>query len=110
MYGYDAGVLGGVQETDAFLSAMGYPTGAYTIPLISSSYTLAAFVCSVMVTFVGMPLGRRGCILLGNLLVCIGAALQASSYSVAQICVARVICGFGIGVGYLILSRTDDCS
>ncbi|KFY09380.1 hypothetical protein V491_08211 [Pseudogymnoascus sp. VKM F-3775] len=98
MYGYDAGVLGGVQTTEPFRRAMGYPTGAYVIPMIASSYTLAAAVCSLMVTMVGMPLGRRNCILLGNLLVIVGAALQAPSWSVAQIIVARVICGFGIGL------------
>ena len=27
MYGYDAGVLGGVQTTRPFLEAMGHPTG-----------------------------------------------------------------------------------
>ncbi|OBT91768.2 hypothetical protein VE01_09325 [Pseudogymnoascus verrucosus] len=97
MYGYDAGVLGGVQTTEPFHRAMGYPTGTYVIPMIASSYTLAAAVCSLMVTMVGMPLGRRNCILLGNLLVIIGASLQASSWSVAQIIVARIICGFGIG-------------
>ena len=69
-----------------------YPTGTYVIPMIASSYTLAAAVCSLMVTMVGMPLGRRNCILLGNLLVIIGASLQASSWSVAQIIVARIIC------------------
>jgi len=65
--------------------------------MIASSYTLAAAVCSILVTFIGMPLGRRGCILLGDGLVIVGAALQASSWSVAQIIAARVICGFGIG-------------
>jgi len=65
--------------------------------MIASSYTLAAAVCSILVTFVGMPLGRRGCILLGDALVIVGAALQASSWSVAQIITARIICGFGIG-------------
>jgi MFS family permease len=73
------------------------PTGSYVIPMIASSYTLAAAVCSILVTVVGMPLGRRGCILLGDALVIIGAALQASSWSVAQIIVARILCGFGIG-------------
>ncbi|PVH77658.1 general substrate transporter [Cadophora sp. DSE1049] len=97
MYGYDAGVLGGVQETEPFRRAMGYPTGTYVIPMIASSYTLAAAVCSLMVTVIGMPLGRRNCILLGNLCVVIGGSLQASSWSVPQMIIARVICGFGIG-------------
>ncbi|KAH6682828.1 general substrate transporter [Halenospora varia] len=97
MYGYDAGVLGGIQETKPFLRAMGNPTGTYVIPMIASSYTLAAAVCSLMVTMIGMPLGRRNCILLGNLCVIVGGSLQASSWSVPQMIIARVICGFGIG-------------
>lgn len=44
-----------------------------------------------------MQLGRKGTIQLGNLLVCIGALLQASTYSVAQIIVGRIVTGCGIG-------------
>lgn len=97
MYGYDAGVLGGVQTTKPFLDAIGNPTGAYVIPMIASSYTLAAAVCSLAVMAIGMPLGRRNCILLGDGLVIVGALLQATSFSVAQIVISRVLCGFGIG-------------
>lgn len=116
MYGYDAGVLGGVQTTKPFLEAMQvclpfdmcscyyeadteaqHPTGTYVIPMIASAYTLAAAVCSLCVACIGMPLGRRNCILLGNILVITGGALQASSWSVPQIIVGRVICGVGIG-------------
>ena len=68
------------------------PTGTYIIPMIASSYTLAACVMSVIVSFIGMPLGRRNCILLGDILVVIGGALQASSWSVPQIIIARVLC------------------
>ncbi|KAF2224501.1 putative sugar transporter STL1 [Elsinoe ampelina] len=97
LYGYDAGVLGGFQETPQFRSAIGNPEGAYIIPIIASIYNLAAAVMSLAITLFGMQLGRRKTILLGNLLICIGAALQASTYSVAQIIVGRIICGFGIG-------------
>ncbi len=97
MYGYDAGVLGGVQGTAPFLRAMQHPTGTYVIPMIASSYTLAAAVCSLAVTMLGMPLGRRGCILMGDAFVIVGASLQASAWSVPQIIVGRVLCGFGIG-------------
>lgn len=62
------------------------------IPMIASAYTLAAAVCSLFVTVVGMPLGRRRCIMLGDALVIVGASIQASSWSVAQIIVGRVLC------------------
>ncbi|KAF7557814.1 hypothetical protein G7Z17_g485 [Cylindrodendrum hubeiense] len=73
------------------------PTGTYVVPMIASSYTLAAAICSLAVTVIGMPLGRRMCILLGNACVIIGGSLQASAWSVPQMIVGRVICGFGIG-------------
>ncbi|KAJ5360468.1 Major facilitator superfamily domain general substrate transporter [Penicillium concentricum] len=60
--------------------------------MVASSYTLAATVCALAVSWLGMPLGRRGCIVLGDMLVIIGGILQASSWSVPQIIVGRVIC------------------
>lgn len=108
LYGYDAGVLGGVQNTQPFLNAMGNPTGSFVIPMIASSCKisfaqcieslltvpdiLAATVMSVGVMFVGMPLGRRWCIMAGDILVIVGSAIQASSMSVPQIIVARCLC------------------
>jgi predicted MFS family arabinose efflux permease len=71
--------------------------------MIASSYTLAAAVCSLVISMVGMPLGRRNCILLGNLCVIIGASLQASAWSVPQMIIARVIC-----VSYLDIPIADD--
>ena len=60
--------------------------------MIASSYTLAAMAMSIMVVVVGMPLGRRNSILIGSILVFIGGIIQAATYSVSQIIVARVIC------------------
>ncbi|KAL4891169.1 general substrate transporter [Aspergillus ambiguus] len=94
--GYQAGVLGGVQDTRPFLDAIGNPTGTETIPMIASSYTLAAAFMSIVVMFIGMPLGRRWCIIIGNFLIAIGGVIQAASYSVPQMIVGRVLCGFGI--------------
>ncbi|KAM5343677.1 hypothetical protein ACJ41O_012214 [Fusarium nematophilum] len=44
-----------------------------------------------------MPLGRRNCILLGNLFVVFGGSLQASAWSVPHMIVGRILCGIGIG-------------
>ncbi|OJJ60316.1 hypothetical protein ASPSYDRAFT_1171262 [Aspergillus sydowii CBS 593.65] len=90
--GYQAGVLGGVQGTEPFLDAIGHPGGTETIPLIASSSTIAAAFVSCLVMMIGMPLGRRNCILIGNGLITIGGIIQAASYSVPQIIVARVLC------------------
>ena len=77
-----------------FFSAIGHPERRSTviIPMVASAYTLGAWVMSMAVSFIGSPMGRRNCILSGNILVLIGGALQASTFSVAQIIVGRVLC------------------
>ncbi|KAI6813612.1 putative sugar transporter STL1 [Hortaea werneckii] len=97
LYGYDAGVLGGFQERQEFRDAIGNPQGPYIIPLIASIYNLAAGFMSLAVPFFGMQIGRKGTIQLGHLLVCIGALLQSSAYSLTQITVGRIVAGAGIG-------------
>jgi MFS family permease len=79
------------------LTCFQYPTDAYVIPMIASSYTLAATICSLFVSIIGMPLDRRKILLLGNTFVVVDAILQASSWRVAQIIFGRIFCGFGIG-------------
>ncbi|KAF2105821.1 MFS transporter [Lophiotrema nucula] len=97
MYGYDAGVLGGVLLHKPFLDAIHNPTGNYVIPMITASYDLAAFVTAVGISFFTFSLGRRGTIIMGNIAAVIGSIIQASSYSVAQLIVGRLCTGFAIG-------------
>lgn len=93
MLGYDAAVLAGVQTTEPFQSAVGYPSqqGTYMMPMIASSYVLGAWVMAMAVSFIGSPLGRRRCILYGNFLCIIGGVLQASSSGIPQLIVGRVL-------------------
>ncbi|KHN98993.1 General substrate transporter [Metarhizium album ARSEF 1941] len=59
--------------------------------MVAASYTLAAAVGSLTVMAVGNVFGRRYCIIIGNVCAIIGPALQASTWSVSQIIVGRVI-------------------
>lgn len=77
--------------------------------MVASSYTLAATVCALAVSWLGMPLGRRGCIVMGDVLVIAGGILQASSWSVPQIIVGRVICVSSfVGQGSYVSNRRDN--
>ena len=82
IFGYDAGVLGGVQTTKPFLDAIGNPSGSLIIPLIASSYTLGCLVMAIFLTIsdFGSRFGRRMSILVGDVCVIIGGILQATSY------------------------------
>ena len=83
-----------------FLEAMGNPTGVWTIPMISSAYTLAACVTSPFVATFAFYVGRRGCMMIGCVGVIIGAVIQASSYSVTQIIIGRLVTGKVMQVRY----------
>ena len=89
-----------MQTTKPFLDAIGNPKGSLIIPLIASSYTIGCLVMAVFLTVSGFGhrFGRRMSILVGDACVIVGGILQATSYSVAQIITARVICGLGIGL------------
>ncbi|KAH7382676.1 MFS transporter [Phaeosphaeria sp. MPI-PUGE-AT-0046c] len=65
--------------------------------MITASYDLAACVTAVAIVPFTFRLGRRGTILLGNLVAVFGAVVQASSYSVSQLIVGRLLTGFAIG-------------
>lgn len=94
---YDAGVLGGLLLHQPFLDAIGNPTGEYTIPLIVSSYSLAACVTSAIVSTFAFRMGRRGTVFLGCVAAVFGSVIQASAYSIAQLVVGRICTGFAIG-------------
>ena len=103
MYGYDAGVLGGMLLHKPFLDAIGNPTGEWTIALISSSYSLAACVTTFIVAPFTFRLGRRGTILLGNAAAVVGSIVQATSWSVGQLIAGRVMT-----VSYTALSARSE--
>lgn len=65
--------------------------------MIVASYDLAACVTAVGVAFFAFNIGRRGTVILGNIVAIIGSVIQASSYSVAQLIVGRLCTGFAIG-------------
>ena len=67
LYGWDAGVLGGIQGTEEFNRAIGnIPSkGPFIIPIIASIYNLAAGCASLLVSLYGMKIGRKGTIHLG---------------------------------------------
>ena len=80
-----------------FLNAIGNPQGEWIIPMIVASYDLAACVTAVGLSFFAFRMGRRGTVILGNAVAIVGSALQASSYSLAQLIVGRLCTGFVIG-------------
>ncbi|ODV91687.1 hypothetical protein CANCADRAFT_259 [Tortispora caseinolytica NRRL Y-17796] len=97
-YGYDAGLFGGILGQDQFLRVMGYPQDPWTIPLMSSCYTIAAFATVIPVIVFGLKIGRKRLLIIGSVLTIIGGTVQASSYGQGQMFAGRVIAGLGVGL------------
>ena len=100
MFDSDAGVLGGVQTMQPFLHALGKPLRSLIINIIASYYILGSLVMALflVISDAGTRFDRPMCVLAGDGFVVVGGALQPSSWSVAQIVTAQVLCGFGIGL------------
>ncbi|RDB22798.1 Sugar transporter STL1 [Hypsizygus marmoreus] len=75
-----------------------HPNHATLQSLLVAIYEVGCLVGALSNLWVGDRLGRRRTIILGGVIMIIGAILQAASYSYAQILVARVITGLGNGL------------
>lgn len=91
------GVFGNVLINDDFLKTMDYPSTNLQ-GTISSLYTIGAFVGSLSTIWTGDIFGRPRQIFLGAVILAIGATIQASSFSVAQMIVGRIVAGVGTGM------------
>ncbi|KAL2441509.1 Sugar transporter STL1 [Exophiala dermatitidis] len=111
LFGYDQGVMGGLLTLPSFTSV--FPeidttaTGLTqsqadhrsTIQGISvASYNVGCFAGAVVCIWLGDFLGRRKTIFLGSAIMVVGAALQASAFSLPHFIVGRVITGLGNGL------------
>ncbi|KAL2787053.1 general substrate transporter [Aspergillus keveii] len=97
LFGYDQGVLAGLVSTPQFLESFNHPSSDL-LGTIVAIYDIGCFIGSLSMLFYGDWLGRRRSIVLGGVLICIGALLQASSYTVAHMIIGRIVTGIGNGI------------
>ncbi|KAI0744478.1 general substrate transporter [Earliella scabrosa] len=113
-FGYDQGMMGGVNTSPDYVRTMkmGYatyegPSEGYVATItdptkqggIVSIYYLGTLIGCLMGGVQGDRLGRIKTMIIGSVWVLFGAALQCSAQNVAWMCCARII--NGIGTGYL---------
>jgi MFS family permease len=114
LFGYDQGVMGGLLTLPAFTKV--FPeidtTAAGTAGLTASqaehrstiqgisvaSYNVGCFFGAISCIWIGDWLGRRKTIFLGSAIMVVGAALQASAFSLPHFIVGRIITGMGNGL------------
>ncbi|CAK7235884.1 hypothetical protein SCUCBS95973_009419 [Sporothrix curviconia] len=103
LFGYDQGVMSGLLTGDAFVAQ--FPRidtnngGSSSLQgTVVAIYEIGCFFGAIFVLLFGEHLGRRKCMLLGCLVLSVGAALQASSYGIPQLIVGRIVAGLGNGL------------
>ncbi|KAI2865699.1 hypothetical protein CBS63078_8346 [Aspergillus niger] len=113
LFGYDQGVMG---------SLLTGPSFEATFPSISNGnstlqgfavavYELGCAAGALTVIISGDKFGRRLTVMVGELIIIIGAILQASSFDLAQLIVGRIVAGFGNGMAAAILPTWNgECS
>ncbi|KAJ5106058.1 hypothetical protein NUU61_003405 [Penicillium alfredii] len=100
LFGYDQGVFSGVVLTKDFLEVHDLvgPTKTKDLSTVTAIYDVGCFFGAIIAFTIGERLGRKKAILLGTTIMAVGAILQASSFSLAQMFVGRIILGVGNGI------------
>lgn len=94
--GYDNGVIGGLLTAPDFESTFNLDSTLQGV--VTSLFELGCFFGSLVTAVAGGHLGRRTLAHLGTLSITVGALLQASSFSVGQLMVGRIVAGIGLGL------------
>ncbi|EXJ61436.1 uncharacterized protein A1O5_11752 [Cladophialophora psammophila CBS 110553] len=98
MFGYDQAVVGALSNNPSLLHHMGViKTDPLIVGCIVAIFSVGAIFGSAVTMLIGYRTGRRWLIFIGCLFLVIGAALQATSFSLAQMIAGRLIAGFGVG-------------
>ncbi len=98
LFGYDQGVFGGVIVTPDFLETLGLNGKTSLQGTVTAIYDIGCFFGAIAAYFIGDWLGRKKTVLVGTTIMSIGALLQITTYSVAQIIVGRIVAGIGNGI------------
>ncbi|KAF8178016.1 hexose transporter [Pholiota molesta] len=93
--GFDSSMMNGLQAVDSWDSFYHSPRSVL-LGVMSAMYSAGAIVALPLVPLVTDGLGRRWAIVLGSLLMIIGASLQTASQNFAMFVIARFILGLGI--------------
>ncbi|KAJ3467920.1 hypothetical protein FSOLCH5_003576 [Fusarium solani] len=96
LYGYDLTIVAEVVASQSFLDKF-TPTTT-EIGLVASLLTAGAFVGAAIAGTISDYFGRRGTILSGGLIFCLGGGLQTGAPHYSYIIGGRFIGGIGIGI------------
>ncbi|KAI1214157.1 general substrate transporter [Annulohypoxylon truncatum] len=100
LFGYDQGIFSGVVISQNYLDVhnLNGPENTSTLSIITAIYTIGCFFGAITAFYIGETIGRKKTILVGTAIMTVGAILQATSFSVPHMIVARIVSGIGNGI------------
>ncbi|OJJ51652.1 hypothetical protein ASPZODRAFT_156496 [Penicilliopsis zonata CBS 506.65] len=97
LFGYDNGLMGQIISEPNFLDIIGNPNAAVQ-GFVVSSYDIGCMLGALAAVLVSEQIGRRRTIMLACAVHLVGDVINASSFSLAQVLVSRIILGVGLGL------------
>jgi MFS family permease len=104
LFGYDQGVFGAFLGNPNFISTFNNPSSTLQ-GHITATYDLGSFLGAIITMWLGNRWGSRKIILLGCMILIVGAVMQAASYHVPVLIVGRFVAGVGNGMNTAVVSK-----
>lgn len=100
-------MAGGVVITQDFLELHDLvgPTKTKTLSTVTAIYDVGCFLGAILAFTVGERLGRRKALLVGSTIMAVGAILQTTSFSLAQMFVGRIVSGLVLSFEHRLVSN-----
>ncbi|KAI5791930.1 general substrate transporter [Geopyxis carbonaria] len=93
--GFDSSMMNGIQTIQPWETYFDNPNKA-RLGLMSASYSLGSICALPLVPLMNEKYGRKKSIMLGSIIMIVGAVLQGASQHFAMFVIARIILGYGI--------------
>ncbi|KAA8646389.1 hypothetical protein EYZ11_005230 [Aspergillus tanneri] len=97
LFGYNQGVFSGIVGNEDFLNIVHHPTTVF-IGFIVSIYNVGCFTGTIVIFITSDRFGFRKTLWHSLAWILVGATLQASAFSRAQLLAARFLAGIGTGI------------
>lgn len=108
--GYDAAMLNGFQSLDKWENDMGHPSGA-TQGALSNGLNLGYFLSFIFAPYISDNYGRKSAIIIGDVIIIVGAIIQTCCNNYASFLISRLIVGAGTTIsGVASVPLISECS
>ncbi|KKY26780.1 putative mfs sugar [Diplodia seriata] len=98
LFGYDSGVMTDVIQSPHFLNFFDTTKTSPIIGAINSTFSGGAVFGSLTGGLTMDRFGRKGTIIIGATVACVGAILQCAAMHLAMMLVGRILAGWAVGI------------